>query len=1122
MWIGTENGLNRYDGHSLKIFRPGDSNSLSNEIINTIAEDTNGTIWVGTMDGLNYYEPSMQSWHCLRPASDENRKNDLPNNIVWDIQIDDEGLVWIASDVFEFSSYNPSTGKFSYYDWPSFAATLAPPQNPRYRSIHKILPKSRHEFWLATTIGLVSVDTRTKEFRFRGGGYSGSIIDMCYDSINGKIFISVTNEKLFVYDENDESFSELRPQNEPYPSTTFPYPGHGYGESWLGAEQGLLKISSDCKNISLAAHLPEISGSLLPGGVRSVFRDNTNIRWVGTANGVAIYDLAGSSSFFLPLLPISDMAGSNNVGGAYFDKYNNSYFVCSRDPAIVFVINASSGEIRSIKKDASGRIFSACNAIKSDNNGNIWLLTDDHVYRYDRSGEFIQFSMPNQGSNVGFRAFVQDADGNYWFGSFREGLYYYHVKTKKFVPLPHSLLSDAKKIYCLTSDTIRRWIWISVFGNHVYKYDLQTGELTCLEETSGFLQMDLTHDILTDRKGNTWIATDAGGLFKYHPDRTMSKAIERFGITSGLPTNNFISLCEDKSSNIWLLSGNGISVIDSSGKLLHQVNKKQSLVFSAYSSDTRTAHNIFFNETRNELITAVGGGLLFHSPSRKKSITRFPVVITDIRIGTENLSEKERTTHEAHRLPFRVNSVAFEFAGLYYGTPTDIVYEYKLEGYDDNWIRAEKNYLANYQNLPPGKYSFHVRAKNPNGVLAGEVAGYYLIITPPFWQTWWFTAFLTVALSSIVLWLIYTLIQKLKTEKILNSFATSLFGHNTIEDILWDTAKNCVEKLGFTDCVLYEYEADKKLLVQKAAYGPKNPWQREIYNAITIPLGQGIVGCVAKSGKAEIVRNTAKDPRYIVDDEKRYSEITVPIFIDGKVFGIIDSEHAKRNFYRRYHLRILKKMAAICAERISKYLTEEKLRGKIARDLHDEMGSTLTSIQIMCKVAMEGGVKGNEVNHYLQKIKENSSRTLESIGDMVWVINPANDNFEKLMFRMKEFGAEILEPARINYQFMQEGDLHMVQLNIEQRKEIYMIFKEAITNAAKYSGTSNLHIHLVEKNGILKMEITDHGVGFNTTDIVSGNGVRNMKERAGQIGAELTIDTMPGNGCSVIFQLNLT
>jgi signal transduction histidine kinase len=118
---------------------------------------------------------------------------------------------------------------------------------------------------------------------------------------------------------------------------------------------------------------------------------------------------------------------------------------------------------------------------------------------------------------------------------------------------------------------------------------------------------------------------------------------------------------------------------------------------------------------------------------------------------------------------------------------------------------------------------------------------------------------------------------------------------------------------------------------------------------------------------------------------------------------------------------------------------------------------------------------------------------------------------------MKEFTAEMLEPLRINYHFKEEGMLQAVQLNVEQRKEIYMIFKEAITNAVKYSGTTDLFVTVSSNNGLLSMEIADQGTGFDLQKVMQGNGLKNMRSRAAQIGASLAIET--GKGCTVLFRL---
>lgn len=165
--------------------------------------------------------------------------------------------------------------------------------------------------------------------------------------------------------------------------------------------------------------------------------------------------------------------------------------------------------------------------------------------------------------------------------------------------------------------------------------------------------------------------------------------------------------------------------------------------------------------------------------------------------------------------------------------------------------------------------------------------------------------------------------EALDTERTINYFATSMFRHNSVEDILWDVTKNCISRLNFEDCVIYLYDTEKKVLVQKAAYGPKNPKGFEIINPIEIPLGHGIVGAVFESGVAQIISDTSNDVRYIEDDKRRNSEISVPIIYQGKKIGIIDSEHSLKNFFNEKHLQILTIIASLCANKIESARMEE-------------------------------------------------------------------------------------------------------------------------------------------------------------------------------------------------------
>jgi signal transduction histidine kinase len=361
--------------------------------------------------------------------------------------------------------------------------------------------------------------------------------------------------------------------------------------------------------------------------------------------------------------------------------------------------------------------------------------------------------------------------------------------------------------------------------------------------------------------------------------------------------------------------------------------------------------------------------------------------------------------------------------------------------------------------------------------------------------------------------------RRIQSEKILTQVATALYNKSTYDEVFWTVAKDCIELLDFEDCVIYLVQEDRGVLVQKAAGGPKSKEPFQILNPIEIPIGEGIVGTVAKTGKAEIVNNTRRDKRYILDDYQRHSEIAVPIIIDDKVFGVIDSEHSRKNFYSRRHLEMLEKIANTCSQKISRYFVEEQIRSKVARDLHDDIGSTLSSISIMSKVALQR--RDPDLSRtYLKSIREHTSIMQERLGDMVWAINPRNDTIEQVIARMKEFAAEILEPLDIQYEFTETGNFNLA-MDINTRKDFYLIFKEALNNAAKYSGCKRISVHLTHLPDALKLKIEDDGRGFDRTQPANGNGLNNMHQRAKNIRAKLQIESAPGKGSLILLTLPL-
>lgn len=364
--------------------------------------------------------------------------------------------------------------------------------------------------------------------------------------------------------------------------------------------------------------------------------------------------------------------------------------------------------------------------------------------------------------------------------------------------------------------------------------------------------------------------------------------------------------------------------------------------------------------------------------------------------------------------------------------------------------------------------------------------------------------------------------EELQDEKMLNQFAISLYGRNTIDDILWNVARNCIKFLEFEDCVIYRADTERKVLLQIAAAGNKSPDEntRIIFNPIEIPFGKGITGTVAVTGKPEIIDDTSIDSRYVLDDLNRLSEITVPIFVDGKLWGILDSEHSQIGFYNKRHLELLQNIAYICSEKLTKLMVEESLRQKISRDLHDEMGSTLTSINILSSVALSQDCD-KFIKEYLEKINHHSSDLMETMSDIVWAISPQHDSMDRLFLRMKEFAVELLEPVQIQYEFT--GNYNNIQeLSAEERKFLYLIYKEALNNAVKYSEAKKIKIVLQKSSEHLLMIIDDNGKGFDIEKAHNGNGLRNMKERAKAIQAEISIISSQQNGTQIKLDKNLS
>lgn len=211
---------------------------------------------------------------------------------------------------------------------------------------------------------------------------------------------------------------------------------------------------------------------------------------------------------------------------------------------------------------------------------------------------------------------------------------------------------------------------------------------------------------------------------------------------------------------------------------------------------------------------------------------------------------------------------------------------------------------------------------------------------------------------------------------------------------------------------------------------------------------------------------------------------------------------------------------ALYKYQLNKRLEVERFRLRVSRDLHDDIGSTLSSINILCKSSLSNEMEnGNDNMVLLQKIQQRSQKTLDAMDDLVWSTKPGNDSLESLIVRMREYASEVLEAAGISFRLESPEILSHVKLTMPQRKNLYLIFKEAVNNLAKYSKTKKADIRFEQQKKYLRMVIIDEGTGFTITSIKKGNGLDNMQSRAAELNAQLEIHS--GENKGTIVSLNM-
>ncbi len=394
-------------------------------------------------------------------------------------------------------------------------------------------------------------------------------------------------------------------------------------------------------------------------------------------------------------------------------------------------------------------------------------------------------------------------------------------------------------------------------------------------------------------------------------------------------------------------------------------------------------------------------------------------------------------------------------------------------------------------------------------------------------------------------------------ERTINYFSTSLFGKNSVDEILWDVAKNCIGRLGFVDCVIYLLDEEKKTLVQKAAYGTKNPNAFEIYEPIDIPIGNGIVGTVAKNSEPLIINDTSTDERYIPDDAHRLSELAVPLIYNKKVIGVIDSEHPDKYFFKEHHLNILKTIASLCANKVIRALAEQEreqalkiqleaekiksfdeLKSKLFANVSHELRTPLTLIMGTIERQLQ-----EEDSKEWQLLRKHTDRLLRLINQLLDL-----SKLESGQFSLQRAPGDVIQFFHTIIDLLTSfAESQKIRLHLDAPKSpiwlgfdydaMEKIFFNLLSNAIKFSKEGTCVKLKVNYDDSLTVNVKDEGIGIpereldkifdryyqsdSKSSIGTGLGLSLTKELVDLHGGSIQVNSAPGLGTEFIVKLPL-
>lgn len=946
IWIGTQSGLIRYDGYNFRKFthNPKNLKSISGNFITKVEAADNGNIYIGTLSqGFSIFNPETEEFQNYN-----NSNVQLSANKVTAISSDNQGGVWIGT-TNGLNYLTLSSGKIKKYHH-----IKSNPNSLLDNHIRSLLLTPEGDLWVGTNKGLNFKKRNSQIFEtIHSNSLLGKKIQSLFLDSNNNLWLGMLEyggAKINMKDNDIKLITAGEDRNN-----TLSHPNvrsiiqTSEGNIWMATYGGgINEVDPKTAKILRQFRFSHGSNSTINSDtIGSQLVDSSGLVWIGTWGGginrVNLENRAFRSLRYSASLPytlshpdISSIAELDN-GNLLFGTRGHDIDVFTPGKGVIKTIRSY---FESSKRFRGGTI----KAIAESLSGKVWVgKQESGIYNFENKSDAISpYKGKNEITDISIRKFLFTQNGSLWIGT-REGLNYWDKDNELFSKIQQQsqdgVVIEFNDIVEALAEQKGIGLWV---GTRTGLYLLPDGKkellkATFIEQADGRMYQNAIFGLLIDSHNQLWIAGERT------LDRVIFQDAERLLLESidqklgGEGQSFWANLLEDEQGRIWT----GKGVLNTKTWQYRELDRADGVDIGVnwYGSYLKSSDGrLWYGGTK---------GVLIVEPNKLTSWKyNPPVVISEMKVDEKAIFVEK---HKSVVLSAESKSFSVEFSALDYSSPLKNRYAYRLSGYDEHWIETDANNRhATYTNLNPGDYELHIKGSNRLGIWSDNEIHLKLKKLPFWYQTWWFIA-LAILCCSLVLMLLYNkrLEVLTKQQEILKDdaakikdFSLAMQEFATLDDLLWSIANYVGQKLGYKDCVIYLVENER--LIQKAAYGPKNPKDRIIKDRIEIPKGKGIVGSVAETGVAEIISDTSVEPRYISEQNSGRSELAVPITFEGKVIAVIDSESEFKNTYTIMDRDFLQVIANIASSKIvsSKYhqhledrAAEIQLLGEIGRDL---------------------------------------------------------------------------------------------------------------------------------------------------------------------------------------------